>query len=154
MNIDLHFSSKTDDHSTPQWLFDKLNQQYKFELDVCASDKNHKCAIYFSKQDDGLTKAWSGSVWMNPPYGRTIGSWVKKAYESSLTGATVVCLLPARTDTSWFHDYCLRGNVEFIRGRLKFNNAKNNAPFPSMLVVFKCPGLNTTTSPTPLKPLS
>lgn len=73
---------------------------------------------------------------MNPPYGRNIGKWVEKAYKSSLDGATVVCLLPVRTDTAWWHDYCMRGVVMFLRGRLKFSGAKNNAPFPSAIVVF------------------
>lgn len=137
MNTDLMFSSKTDKWETPQNFFDNLNQKYNFTLDVCADETNHKCEKYFNINQDGLSQDWSSHVcWMNPPYGRTIGRWVKKAYEESFNGATVVCLLPARTDTKWFHDYCVHGEVTFIKGRLKFGGSKNAAPFPSMLVVF------------------
>lgn len=128
------FSSKTDLWSTPQALFDSLNAQYNFQTDVCATDENAKCKHYFTKEQDGLKQEWKGVCWMNPPYGRTIKQWVQKAYESN---ATVVCLLPARTDTFWFHEYCVHGEITFIRGRLKFGGSKNSAPFPSMIVVFK-----------------
>jgi phage N-6-adenine-methyltransferase len=125
--------------ATPQSFFDKYNKIYEFEIDVCAIDENAKCLKFFSPLDDGLSHDWRGKCWMNPPYGREIGKWVKKAYESSLNGATVVCLLPARTDTAWWHDYCVKGNIEFIRGRLKFGNAKTSAPFPSAVVTFVKP---------------
>lgn len=131
-----HFSSKTDLWATPQDFFDKCNEKYNFELDVCASPENAKCPRYFTKDDDGLQQEWSGVCWMNPPYGREIGKWIKKAYEASLSGTIVVCLLPARTDTRWWHDYCAKGQVEFIKGRLKFGGSKSPAPFPSALVVF------------------
>ena len=85
----------------------------------------------------GYRTEWRGVCWMNPPYGRTIGNWMKKAYESSLEGATVVCLVPARTDTGWWHNYAMKGDIEFIKGRLKFGGSKNSAPFPSAVVVFK-----------------
>ena len=134
----IHFSSKTDLWATPQYFFDKYNAMYNFTLDVCATDDNAKCSTYFTKEQNGLSKDWTGICWMNPPYGRDIKHWIKKAYESSLNGATVVCLLPARTDTSWWHDYCMKGTIEFIRGRLKFGDSKNSAPFPSAVVVFKC----------------
>lgn len=124
---DVHFSSKSDDWETPQPLFDRLNERYHFGLDVCASAKNAKCARYFDRETDGLKQSWTGRCWMNPPYGREIG---KKRQ------GLVVCLLPARTDTAWFHDYCLKGQYTFLRGRLKFGNAKNSAPFPSMIVIF------------------
>lgn len=131
------FSSATDEWSTPQDLFDKYNSLYQFDLDVCATPQNAKCKDYFARADDGLAQVWQGTCWMNPPYGREIGLWVHKAYRSSKDGATVVCLLPSRTDTKWFHDYCLPyGKIEFLRGRLKFGGAKNPAPFPSMIVVF------------------
>ena len=91
---------------------------------------------YFTEEIDGLSQEWTGICWMNPPYGRTIGKWMKKAYDSSLTGATVVCSVPARTDTNWWHDYAMKGDVEFIKGRLKFGGSKNSAPFPSAVVVF------------------
>ena len=128
------FTSRTDEWETPQDLFDKLNEQYHFTLDAAASDENHKCERYYTKADDGLSKKWGGCVWCNPPYGRQIGKWVQKAYESE---CTVVMLLPARTDTRWFHDYCTKGKIEFIRGRLRFGNSKASAPFPSMIVVFE-----------------
>jgi len=132
------FSSKTYEWSTPQWLFDKLNAVYHFDLDVCANEENHKCEYYFNKEQDGLRKEWIGTVWMNPPYGREIGKWVKKACDYGVRGHGVaVCLLPARTDTAWWHDYCIpHGKIEFIRGRLKFNGSKNYAPFPNAIVVF------------------
>lgn len=131
------FSSKTDQWETPQWLFDQLEAQYHFALDVCALPENAKCAAYFTPAQDGLQQPWRGVCWMNPPYGRTIGQWVAKAWDEARRGATVVCLLPARTDTRWFHDYCTKGSIEFLRGRLKFGEAKNAAPFPSMIVVFR-----------------
>jgi phage N-6-adenine-methyltransferase len=136
MNTDLMFSSKTDLWATPQDFFDKYNKLYGFGLDVCALPENAKCAKYFTPQDDGLQQSWTGVCWMNPPYGREIGLWVKKAFDSAAAGATVVCLLPARTDTRWWHEYCQKGQVEFIRGRLKFGGSKNSAPFPSVVVVF------------------
>lgn len=133
----VHFSSITELWSTPQDFFDKLHERYGFTLDVCATRENAKCAEFFTKEDDGLSKIWQGVVWMNPPYGRTIGHWMRKAYESSLAGAMVICLVPARTDTAWWHDFAMKGDIEFIRGRLKFGGHKNSAPFPSAVVVFK-----------------
>ena len=135
--MSVHFSSKTDLWYTPQDFFKKYDDVYKFETDVCATDDNAKCAKYYTEEMDGLSQEWRGVCWMNPPYGRTISKWMKKAYESSLTGATVVCLVPARTDTNWWHDYAMKGDIEFIRGRLKFGGSKNSAPFPSAVVVFK-----------------
>ena len=122
--------------STPQSFFTKYDGEYNFNLDVCASEDNAKCAKYFTETDDGLQQEWEGVCWRNPPYGREIIKWMKKAYESSLNGATVVCLVPARTDTIWWHEYAMKGTIEFIRGRLKFGNSKNSAPFPSAIVVF------------------
>ena len=135
--MNVHFSSETDLWATPQNFFDKQNAIYNFTLDVCATDENAKCKKYFTKNDDGLNKEWHGVCWMNPPYGREIKQWMHKAYNESLKGVTIVCLVPARTDTVWWHEYAMKGNIEFIRGRLKFGNAKNSAPFPSALVVFK-----------------
>lgn len=134
--MNVHFSSKTDMWATPQDFFDKYNNIYQFETDVCASRENAKCAKYYTKEQNGLAQEWTGKCWMNPPYGREIKDWIKKAYESSINGATVVCLVPARTDTSWWHDYCIKGQIEFIRGRLKFGGSQNSAPFPSAVVVF------------------
>lgn len=133
------YSSKSDDWGTPQKLFDELNAEFNFDVDVCASAENAKCRRYFSKEENGLKQDWTkfNTCFMNPPYGRQIGAWIEKAYDTSVNGTTVVCLLPARTDTRWFHDYCLKGEITFIKGRLKFNDGKVPAPFPSMIVVFR-----------------
>jgi len=135
-NMTAMMSSTTDLWETPQVLFDELNAKYHFTLDVCAIPENAKCEKFFTPEQDGLRQEWTGVCWMNPPYGRQVSGWVKKAYESSQKGATVVCLLPARTDTAWWHDYCMKGEITFIRGRLKFGQAQNSAPFPSAIVVF------------------
>ena len=135
--MNVHFSSKTDVWYTPVDFFDKYNKIFNFDIDVCALAENTKCHKFFSPEEDGLKQEWSGNCWMNPPYGRTIKEWVKKAYESSKKGATVVCLLPSRTDTQWWHDYCMKGEIEFIKGRIKFGGNKNPAPFPSAVVIFK-----------------
>lgn len=148
LNTELMFSSKTDDWATPQSLFEALDAVFHFTLDVCASAENAKCRAYFTEADDALSREWcdwrnhgADVCWMNPPYGRGIYAWVKKAHESAQQGSTVVCLLPARTDTRWWQDFCLGANeVHFIRGRLKFGGATNAAPFPSAVVVFR-PGL-------------
>lgn len=138
MNRDVFASSKTDEWETPKDFFDKLNEEYNFTLDVCATHQNAKCAKYFTKEMDGLQQTWEGRCWMNPPYGREIGKWMQKAYESVKKGDAelVCCLVPARTDTGWWHDYAMKGRVEFVRGRLKFGQGKNNAPFPSGIVIF------------------
>lgn len=129
------FTSNTDLWATPQDFFDQLNNEFGFDLDVCALPENAKCDRYYTPNDDGLKHEWTGVCWCNPPYGRQIGQWIKKAYDSK---CTVVMLLPARTDTAWFHDY-IYGKVEirFVRGRLKFGGAKWNAPFPCMVVVYR-----------------
>ena len=133
----VHFSSKTDQWATPIDLFERLDRVWNFSLDVCADESNAKADRYFTRADDGLSQDWAPAVcWMNPPYGREIGEWMKKAHDESLKGATVVCLVPARTDTAWWHNYAMRGRIEFIRGRLKFGDATNSAPFPSAIVVF------------------
>lgn len=129
-------SSNTCEWETPQLFFDALNAEHHFDVDVCATANNAKCERYYTKEQDGLSQQWKGVCWMNPPYGREIGKWMRKAYESSLYGATVVCLVPARTDTAWWHDYAMKGEVEFVRGRLKFGGSKANAPFPLAIVTF------------------
>lgn len=134
--MSVHFSSASHLWSTPQETFDELNREFAFETDVCALPENAKCDRYFTPADDGLAQDWRGSCWMNPPYGRQIGHWMRKAYESSLAGATVVCLVPARTDTAWWHDFAAKGEVRFIRGRLQFDGVKD-APFPSAIVIFR-----------------
>ena len=130
-------TSTTDLWSTPQDFFDAYNDVYHFDVDVCATAENALCAKFYSPEEDGLSKEWNDVCWMNPPYGREIGKWMKKAYESSLHGATVVCLVPARTDTAWWHEYAMKGEITFIRGRLKFGGSKNSAPFPSAVVIFQ-----------------
>ncbi len=136
-NLNVHFSSATDMHATPQDFFNKLDAEFGFTLDVCASPENAKCRSYYTKEVNGLAQEWTGVVWMNPPYGREIGQWMKKANEAANKGATVVCLVPARTDTNWWHEYAIHHEVRFVRGRLKFGDAKNSAPFPSAVVVMR-----------------
>lgn len=138
MNTTLHFSSATDNWETPQYFFDKLNEKYKFTLDVAASKQNAKCPRFFTKEDNGLFKSWQGEVcWMNPPYGRDIIGWLDKAHSEWMLGnSTIICLVPSRTDTAWWHDFAMKENIEFIRGRLKFGGHVNAAPFPSALISF------------------
>ena len=120
----------------PEPFFDELNQEFGFTLDACAVPDNAKCERYYTPEQDGLSQPWDGVVWCNPPYGREVGKWVRRGLMASENGATVVMLLPARTDTKWFHDYIYgRAEIRFIRGRLKFGGG-NSAPFPSMVVVF------------------
>jgi site-specific DNA-methyltransferase (adenine-specific) len=152
MNKELHFSSATDDWATPQWLFDRLNEEFKFTLDVCASDENHKCEKYFTQAQNGLAQSWAEhACWMNPPYGRRIATWIAMAYEK-VTGygigiapaKSVVCLIPARTDTRYWHDYVAKASeIRLLRGRLKFGYATASAPFPSAVVIFR-PDTTTT----------
>lgn len=140
MSASVHFSSATDLWATPQDFFDKCNAEFgPFNLDVCASPENAKAPRYFTRDNDGLAQEWTGACWMNPPYGRAIGHWMRKAWQSAQGGATVVCLVPANTDTAWWHDYATKGKIRFIRGRLKFGGQKNSAPFPSALVIFNPP---------------
>ena len=142
MASNVHFSSASDDWATPQEFFDQVASVYgPFDLDVCASPENAKCDRFLTKDDDSLAQAWAGRCWMNPPYGRKIGRWVEKAVsEMQRGGVTVVCLLPARTDTAWWHKWVIpHGHIEFIQGRLKFGGGVNSAPFPSALVVFSAP---------------
>ena len=138
MNTDLMFSSNDMTWETPQWLFNKLDKEFNFTLDVCALPETAKCKNYYTPQIDGLKQDWEDNIcWMNPPYGREIGVWIEKAYNESLKGATVVCLIPSRTDTKYWHDYCMKASeIRFIKGRLKFGNSKNSAPFPSAIVIF------------------
>lgn len=138
MNNEVMFSSKTDMWATPQDFYNKYNNEFNFTLDVCATATNAKCGLFYTEEQDGLSQEWGGVCWMNPPYGRGIKQWIKKAYDSAQNGATVVCLVPCRTDTAWWHDYCMKANrIDFIKGRLRFGDAENNAPFPSAVVVFK-----------------
>jgi site-specific DNA-methyltransferase (adenine-specific) len=133
------FSSESDLWATPQDFFDSYNKEFNFTLDVCATEENAKCKNFFTKEQDGLKQPWGGVVWCNPPYGREISMWIKKAYEESLNGSTVVLLLPSRTDTKWFHEILIEKGaiIKFIKGRLKFGKSKNSAPFPSLIAVFE-----------------
>lgn len=138
MNTDAMFSSKTDLYETPQDFFDQLDAEFRFDVDVCALPENAKCKRYYTPEMDGLSQLWEGVCWCNPPYGREIGAWVRKARFASDAGNTVVMLLPARTDTAWFHDWIYgMAEIRFVRGRLKFGGGKNSAPFPSMIVIFR-----------------
>lgn len=140
MNKELMFSSKTDMWSTPEKFFNELNNEFNFTLDPCATKENAKCEKYYTEKENGLIQDWSGeTVFCNPPYGRNIYKWVKKSYEESKKENTiVVMLIPARTDTKYFHDFIYHNaEIRFIKGRLKFGDSKNAAPFPSMVVIFK-----------------
>ena len=140
MNTELMFSRKTDLWETPQDLFDRLNVEFGFTLDVCALPENAKCHRFYTPEQDGLSQPWEGVCWCNPPYGRGVGLSVKRALETSYNRSTVVMLLPARTDTKWFHEYIYnRVNVDirFLKGRLRFSGNKTGAPFPSMIVIFR-----------------
>lgn len=139
-------SSKNLNWCTPQDFFNELNREFHFTLDAAATDKTAKCQKYYTPETDGLKNPWNlaggGSIFCNPPYGREIGKWVRKAHEEAQRGATVVMLIPARTDTSYSHDYIYgKAEVRFIRGRLKFTDDSGKqfaaAPFPSMVVIFR-----------------
>ena len=132
---------KYDTWSTPQWLFDQLNEEFKFTTDVCASKKNAKCEKYYSRRKNGLKQQWKGVCFCNPPYGYPeIVKWMEKALESSKQGATVVCLVPASTSTRWWHNFSMQGEIRFIKGKVRFViDGKDNkpAPFHSVLIVFR-----------------
>ena len=139
-------SSKKLDWCTPADFFAELDREFHFNLDPAATDKSAKCAKYFTPADDGLKMDWGGScVFCNPPYGRQIGDWVRKGYEESQKpGTVVVMLIPARTDTSYYHDYIFGGKadeVRFLRGRLYFTDEegdpKGRAPFPSAVIIWR-----------------
>lgn len=131
-------SSERETWETPPEIFDRCNEEFHFTLDVCAFPENAKCEKYFTPEIDGLKQEWVGRCWMNPPYGRVIGDWMQKAFESSQTTAdVVVCLVPARTDTAWWHDWAMKGEIRFLRKRVRFVGAESCAPFPSAIVVFR-----------------
>lgn len=133
------FSSARADWETPQDLYDKLNAEFHFTCDVAADYQNHKHENYYTAEMDGIIQPWEGVCWCNPPYGRNVGRWVEKAYCEAQRGVKTVMLLPARTDTRWFHEWIYRQqgvDTRFLKGRLKFGGCSNSAPFPSMIVVF------------------
>ena len=128
------------DWETPPELFAAYHREFGFTLDAAALPHNAKCARFFTPDDDGLAQDWGReTVWLNPPYGRQIPRWIRRAWQASQGGATVVLLLPARTDTAWWHDYAAKGEVRFLRGRVRFVGATDEAPFPSAVVVFRPP---------------
>lgn len=137
----VHFSSKTDEWPTPQWLFDALDREFGFTLDPCSTDANAKCPKHFTRAEDGLRQSWAGeTVFMNPPYGEQIGLWMAKAHHAAVDEkATVVCLVPARTDTRWWHAFAMKHEIRLLRGRLRFGEASASAPFPSAIVVMRPP---------------
>jgi phage N-6-adenine-methyltransferase len=138
VHLKVYHRSLTMEWGTPQWFFDALHAKFGFTLDVCAQPGNAKCASYWTPDDDGLAQPWTGVCWMNPPYGKTIGEWVAKAHRSAGEGATVVCLLPVRTDTRWWQRYCVPpAEVHFVSGRLTYEGASNPAPFPNAVVIFR-----------------
>lgn len=134
------YTSTTDEWATPQALFEELDSEFHFVLDACATEQNAKVCNYYDKQTDGLKQSWNlgGAVWCNPPYGKHISEWIEKAYNENKQGVTVVLLLPARTDTKYFHKYIYNQHeIRFIKGRLKYNDGNGTAPFPSMIVVMR-----------------
>lgn len=138
-NLDVHFSSKTDLWATPQTFYDRLHSEFNFTLDPCSNGENAKCSDFFTVEDDGLSQEWAPhTIFMNPPYGRIIGAWIRKAHEESEKGATVVALIPSRTDTRYWHDYVMKADeIRFVKGRLYFGDGEGRAPFPSAVVVFR-----------------
>ncbi|MCK9310619.1 MAG: phage N-6-adenine-methyltransferase [Candidatus Cloacimonetes bacterium] len=142
-NLNGVWSSDTDEWATPDDLFNRLNCEFHFNLDVCATSDNAKCDDFFTKKQNGLAQSWAGRrVWCNPPYGRDVGGFIKKAFLETRggLGTICVCLVAARTDTAWWQDYAMRASeIRLIRGRLKFGGAKNGAPFPSALLIFGTP---------------
>ena len=140
MNTKVMFSSENEVWATPQDFYNKLDEEFDFDLDPCAISENAKCETFFTPEQDGLKQNWGGYyVFCTPPYGRKIKDWVEKCYQESKKPETqVVMLIPARTDTAYFHDYIYHKakEIRFVRGRLKFGNSKNSAPFPSMVVIF------------------
>jgi phage N-6-adenine-methyltransferase len=143
-----YLTSKSDDWRTPVGFFQQLHKEFGFEIDLCASLENAQLPVFYTKEQDALNQVWRGTCWMNPPYGRNVtGKWVRKAYISAKRNkATVVCLIPARTDTKWWHKYCAKAEVRFVQGRLRFNEHKGKgaATFPSAVVVFS-PGMKAIT---------
>src|SRR5262249_45210406 len=138
----VYFSSKSEEWATPPEVFRELDAEFRFDLDPCATPETAKCARYFTRVEDGLAQEWTGRVFCNPPYGRAIAAWIRKAWEpAQATAELVVCLVPVRTGTAWWHDYVSRAaEVRYLRGRLKFGGSKNSAPFDSALVMFRNSG--------------
>ena len=141
MKSDIIWSSKKMDYETPQPLFNDLDKEFGFTIDVCADEHNHKCERYYTKEQDGLRQDWTGEiVFCNPPYGKGLRKWVEKCFREVYAGGckNAILLIPARTDTKWFHDFIYhKAEVRFLKGRLRFGGTNANAPFPSMVVIFR-----------------
>jgi phage N-6-adenine-methyltransferase len=133
----VYHTHQTTEWGTPASFYAQLHAEFGFTLDVCATAMNAKCARFYTAQEDGLQQVWTGVCWANPPYGRQLAAWMRKAYESAGDGTTVVCLVPARTDTRWWHHYAVRGEIRYVQGRLTFGGAANPAPFPNAVVIFR-----------------
>lgn len=133
------YSSSSGEWSTPQPFFDALDREFKFELDAAATADNAKCPRFYTPLENGLARPWAPyRTFVNPPYGRGMGAWMAKAKREALRGAIVVCLVPSRTDTAWFHEHVLgHAEIRFLRGRLRFGASENSAPFPSMLCIYR-----------------
>lgn len=131
-------TSNKQDWSTPQGFFDELDKEFDFTLDPCATQENAKCKKFYTEEDNGLIQDWSGErVFCNPPYGPQLKLWVKKCFEEGQK-TLVVLLIPSRTETAYFHDYIQgKAEIRFIRGRLRFSGSKINAPFPSLLAIYR-----------------
>lgn len=140
------FSAKSVEYETPQAFFDALDVEFHFTLDVAASIENAKCLVFYTRDQDGLSQSWTGTCWCNPPYGRDLPRWIRKAVESARAGTTTVMLIPARTNTNWWHDLVMvHGVVRFVRGRLRFNGGRHGLPFPlAVVVIQKSGGLHPT----------
>lgn len=137
-DFDTRFKSNTVEWATPPEVYDPLNREFGFTLDVAATSENAKCPRYYTRKDDGLAQPWDGVCWMNPPYGKDVPKWLARALEESKRGVTTVCLIPARTNTKWFHDLCLSvAEVRFVKGRPKFGDADHGLPLPLAVVVYR-----------------
>ena len=138
------YSSSSCEWETQQKLFDELDAEFHFTLDPCSTDLNAKCSKHYTKEQNGLIQDWSGeTVFCNPPYGKGIEAWCRKCYEHSIGGGTAVMLIPARTDTAYFHDWIYgKAEIRFLRGRIRYGNSKWNAPFPSMIAIFRRKTMN------------
>jgi phage N-6-adenine-methyltransferase len=140
------FEAVKTDWETPQYLFDELTKEFNFSLDVAASSENAKTKRYFTVLDNGLTKVWENEiVWCNPPYGTEVPKWLQKGLLSKSLNTTSVFLIPARTNTKWWHSLCMKASeIDFICGRPKFGESTHGLPFPLALIIFK-PNVDTLT---------
>jgi len=146
-------STGEDECPTPQYVFDYLDHEFHFDLDVCATHYNAKCKEYYTKEDDGLKQPWFGTVFMNPPYGRTIDKWVAKAVEYAKNGGVTVAVLPSRTDNRWWQTFVMQSTeIRFVQGRFNFDGYNSCAPFPTAIAIFgtpKYPKISTISIPKP-----